>query len=85
MEEQLNITEDEVLAAWRQALSIEEVVDNDDARTINELCEAHGIGYRAMHSRLRAALAAGTMEKVKVHRINVRGQRIVTDAYILRA
>ena len=85
MEEQLNITEDEVLAAWRQALSIEEVVDNADAHTINELCEVYGVGYRAMRSRLLAAMTAETIEKVKVHRINVRGQRIVTDAYILRA
>jgi len=85
MEEDLNITEDEVRAAWCETLGLEEVVDNEDARTIKELCEEHGVGYRAMHNRIRAAMAAGTVEKVRVHRMNTRKQRITTDAYILLA
>jgi len=83
--EEVSITEADTVEAWRGALGIEQVVDNDAALTINELCEKHGIGYRAMRGKLRAAMAAGTVEKVKVHRINTRGQRIVTDGYILLA
>jgi len=82
--EEVSITEADTLA-WRKALSIEEVVYNEDARTIKELCEEHGVGYRAMRSRILVAEAAGSVEKVKVHRINARGQRITTDAYILLA
>ena len=82
--EEVSITEADTVA-WRGALGIGEVVDNPDAHTITELCEEHGIGTRAMHNRLRKAMAAGTVEKVKVHRINAREQCITTDAYILVA
>ena len=82
--EEVSITEADTVA-WRSALGIGEVVDNPDAHTIAELCEEHGIGYRAMRSRLRKAMAAGTVKKVTVPRINSREQRITTDAYILLA
>ena len=83
--EEVSITEAEAVEAWRGALGIVEVVENPVARTVSELCEEHGIGYYAMRNRLQKAMAAGTVKKVRVRRINSRKQCITTDAYILLA
>ena len=86
VESELDISAKALNEAWMQALGLCETIDeSDDVRTTAELAEKYGRSPSTIRARIRAALKAGTVERVKTRRMTTDGKVQSVPAYrILR-
>lgn len=84
VESELDIPEEALDEAWAQVLGLGDAVDeDDDVRTTAELAEKYGRCPSTIRARLRAALKAGTVERVTARRRTTDGKAQLVPAYRL--
>lgn len=69
---------------------LEGVEENAEALTTGELCEKWGWPQEPMYRdrvrvRMEMAIKLGRVRHIKAYRIDTRGHRYITDAYILES
>lgn len=74
---ELGATEDEIRAAWRDALGLGKKVDPPRPKgvvTVAEIAAEEELCESNIRVRMRKAIAAGTMEKVTFYRYDIMGR-----------
>jgi transposase len=62
------VTQSEAFEDWRQAMGIEEIVEDPDAQTAEQLAEMFGVSLSTARRYANDAVKAGRMEKIRVKR-----------------
>jgi len=66
--ESIDVTEAEAYQDWREAMGLEVVVDDPDAKTVQQLAEMFDCARTTARRYANDAVKAGRMEKVRVKR-----------------
>jgi len=82
VEEELELTEDQVWAELSVALNLP-LMDEDDsnAKSIPEMMQKRGESETTVRRYVKAALAAGTIEELRVRRPNAQGRMRPLSVY----
>jgi transcription initiation factor IIE alpha subunit len=78
----VNITQNELLEAVREAMRAD---DSTDGFTVLEMCDALGLNHRLVRKAVKRMLDSGTAEVVRVRRTRMDGISHTISGYRLKA
>jgi len=64
----LDVSASQAFEDWREALGLEEIVDDPDAKTVDELAAMFDVAKSTARRKAEEAVGAGRMEKIRVKR-----------------
>lgn len=81
----MQITQDELLEALRNAMQTQEEGSGETGMTVNELCEKLQKGSEHVRRGIKSLIAAGKCEVVRVQRMDMTNRMVWVPGYRFKA